>query len=421
VVDKLFGFLSYEISTRSKEGLIILYGDNGSGKTTILNLIFHALSPESAKGHRTFIARVPFKRLEIRFADGHCVSAFREEASSGPFAMRVAKGAKEIASHNFTIDPDGRVRDRDQDESTYRPLLDALEHLQLELFLLPDHRRIESTLDDDEEDPRRRPLRQREAFLDEESTQETIDSFVQQALSRAQHWTRRQALAATSQGETDTNKIYADILRTIVGPTQKNKAPPRVKFAELLEKAEALHKRSLTFSRFGLATPLGIKDLRPVLERAAPSKKGAITKILSPYIRSVEARLDALENLREAMETFTDIFSRFYNYKSVRFHVRRGISINLVHGSSRLAPKVLSSGEKQLLLLFCNVLLARSRPSVFIIDEPELSLNIKWQRELISSLMSCVKGSDVQFLFATHSLEMISLHERSAVKLETLE
>ena len=30
VVEKLFGFLSYEISTKSQENLIILYGDNGS-------------------------------------------------------------------------------------------------------------------------------------------------------------------------------------------------------------------------------------------------------------------------------------------------------------------------------------------------------------------------------------------------------
>ncbi len=419
VVDKLFGFLSYEISTKSHEDLIILYGDNGSGKTTILNLVFHALSPENAKGHRSFIAHVPFKQLEIRFADGHCVSAFREEASSGPFAMRVEKRGKDTVSHSFTVTADGSVQD--QDESTYRPLLDALKHLQLGLFLLPDHRRIESTLYNEEEDPRRLLLRHSQALLDEESAQETIDSFVQQALSRARHWTRRQALKATSQGETDTSKIYAEILRRIAGPTQGKKSPARMRFAELLAKTEALHKRSLTFSRFGLATPLAIKDLRPLLEGATPSKKGTITTILSPYIRSVEARLNALEDLREALETFTDIFSRFYNYKDLSFDIHRGISINLVHGSSRVAPDILSSGEKQLLLLFCNVLVTRSRPSVFIIDEPELSLNIKWQRELISSLMSCVKGSDVQFLFATHSLEMISLHKGSAVRLENSE
>jgi ABC-type glutathione transport system ATPase component len=168
-------------------------------------------------------------------------------------------------------------------------------------------------------------------------------------------------------------------------------------------------------------TPLAIGDLLPILESASRQKKGVITQVLSPYIRSFEARLNALEELREALNTFSEIFARFYNYKTLEFNLRTGISINLQHSTDKIAPEVLSSGEKQLLLLFCNVLLARSRPSVFIIDEPELSLNIKWQRELISSLLSCVRGCDVQFLFATHSLEMISLHKASAIKLENAE
>ncbi len=419
LVEKLFGFLSYKIKARSREDLIVLYGDNGSGKTTILNLIFHALSPEDGKGHRTFIAAIPLKKLEISLVDGHCVSASRKKTTSGVFTMRVEKDGQEIASHRFTLTREGTVRE--QDESTYRPLLQALAGLRLGLFLLPDTRRIESNLYEDEEEPRHRHLLRDQELLPQEAKQETIDTFVQHALGRATHWSRRQALAAASQGETDTNKIYAEILRRIAGPTRKTKSPERMTFAELLEKAETLHQRSVIFSRFGLVTPLGIGGILPVLESTSQQKKGVITQVLSPYIRSFEARLNALEELREALETFSGIFSRFYNYKSLTFDIHTGISINLQHSSARISPEVLSSGEKQLLLLFCNVLLARSRPSVFIIDEPELSLNIKWQRELISSLMSCVKGCDVQFLFATHSLEMISLHKASAVKLENAE
>ncbi len=414
VVDRLFGFLSYEIRAQSPEDLIILYGDNGTGKTTILNLVFHALSPRDRKGHRTFIARIPFKQLEINFARGDVVRLTRRRALPGPFTMTLEHGGRTAASHLFTVNEDGRVLD--QPDRTYRPLLDALHKVQLGLFLLPDDRRIKSTLYEDE--PTRRYYLRRGERVFEKARQDTVNAFVQQALTRATHWARRQALDATSQGETDTNQIYADILRTITASTQRE--DPRrddITFRGQLDKARALAKRSRAFSRLGLATPLAVDDLLPDLSRATIKHTEIIGQVLSPYLRSLEARLDALEELRQALETFSDIFARFYNYKALSFDVRSGITINLQHDSSEIPPDVLSSGEKQLLLLFCNVLLARTSPSVFVIDEPELSLNIKWQRELISSLMSCVKGCDVQLLLATHSLEMIALHKRCAVKL----
>lgn len=416
IIDKLFGYLSYKIKARSREDPIILYGDNGSGKTTILNLIFHTISPKDKEGHRTIIADIPFKRFEITFFDGHSVSVTRTKASKGPFTMQIKQSERELASHKFTLNPEGIVRS--QNESTYLPFLKSLAGLNLGLFWLPDNRKILSNLYEDETRLKQKITWGPEDLLIEETEPETIDILVQKALNRASNWTRRQALTAASQGETDTTKIYAEILRRIAGPTSMDKSTDHsMTFSELSKKAIALQDRSNSFRRLGLVAPIKFKDFIPVLKSASRDKQEVIRQVLSPYINSVEARLNALEELREALNTFSEIFKRFYNYKTLNFDVRRGIYINLQYSAEIITPEILSSGEKQLLLLFCNVLLARSRPSIFIIDEPELSLNIKWQRELISSLMSCVKGCDVQFIFATHSLEMISLHKASAIKL----
>ncbi|KHD09288.1 hypothetical protein PN36_34135 [Candidatus Thiomargarita nelsonii] len=81
---------------------------------------------------------------------------------------------------------------------------------------------------------------------------------------------------------------------------------------------------------------------------------------------------------------------------------------------------MLSSGEKQLLLLFCNTLIARDKATIFIIDEPEISLNIKWQRQLIRTLLNFTKDSQVQFLFATHSIELLSQYRSNVVKLSNI-
>jgi predicted ATPase len=64
---------------------------------------------------------------------------------------------------------------------------------------------------------------------------------------------------------------------------------------------------------------------------------------------------------------------------------------------------------------------ARDVASVFIIDEPELSLNIKWQRELIRALLECIEGSRGQFVMASHSTELFARHRDAVVRLVDLE
>jgi predicted ATP-dependent endonuclease of OLD family len=110
----------------------------------------------------------------------------------------------------------------------------------------------------------------------------------------------------------------------------------------------------------------------------------------------------------------------FAGSKVAHFNLRAGFTIKSGIGDP-LELDMLSSGEKQLLLLLCNTLASRDRASILIIDEPEISLNIKWQRRLIKALLDCIKGSNVQLIFATHSIELLAQHRHQVVKLENLE
>ena len=53
-----------------------------------------------------------------------------------------------------------------------------------------------------------------------------------------------------------------------------------------------------------------------------------------------------------------------------------------------------------------------------MIDEPELSLNVKWQRELTKTLLGFIVGTRTQFILATHSIELLSRRQDCVVKLE---
>ena len=49
---------------------------------------------------------------------------------------------------------------------------------------------------------------------------------------------------------------------------------------------------------------------------------------------------------------------------------------------------------------------------------PEISLNIKWQRELLSSLLACAGSNPVQYLIATHSFELLTSYKNNVVELK---
>ena len=139
--------------------------------------------------------------------------------------------------------------------------------------------------------------------------------------------------------------------------------------------------------------------------------------MLEPYVNSLEPRIEALLPLYQTVDKFVKIINRLLRDKSVIFRMSGGFSIVNRIGVE-LKPSQLSSGEQQLLLLFCYVLNGSDTSSVFIIDEPEISLNVKWQRIFVQSLLEITEGSQVQFLFASHSFELLSQHSDRVVVLE---
>jgi len=85
-IQKLFGYFDYNFICDASNKLdlarlTILYGLNGTGKTTILKLTYHLLSPEQRSGHKSEIVRTVFKKFCIFLLDGTTIWAEREKPS----------------------------------------------------------------------------------------------------------------------------------------------------------------------------------------------------------------------------------------------------------------------------------------------------------------------------------------------------
>lgn len=70
-----------------------------------------------------------------------------------------------------------------------------------------------------------------------------------------------------------------------------------------------------------------------------------------------------------------------------------------------IPPYMLSSGEKQMLVILLTALVQENRPGVLLMDEPEISLHIEWQQRLITLIRTL--NPNAQIILCTHSPAII--------------
>lgn len=85
--------------------------------------------------------------------------------------------------------------------------------------------------------------------------------------------------------------------------------------------------------------------------------------------------------------------------------VRNSNEILFSQYGETLQPYMLSSGEKQMLVILLTALVQENRPSVMLMDEPEISLHIEWQQRLITLIRTL--NPNTQIILCTHSPAII--------------
>lgn len=84
---------------------------------------------------------------------------------------------------------------------------------------------------------------------------------------------------------------------------------------------------------------------------------------------------------------------------------RKSNELNFIQYGEPLQPYLLSSGEKQILLILLTALTEDLEPYVFFMDEPEASLHFEWQKRLITMVREL--NPNAQIVMTTHSPALI--------------
>jgi predicted ATP-dependent endonuclease of OLD family len=152
-------------------------------------------------------------------------------------------------------------------------------------------------------------------------------------------------------------------------------------------------------------SPLEIEDLMAIFDNRRISR-------LAKDWRELQRGRSRIYSLRDLfIRRMNELLSR----KTIRITERNEVEV-VTQSGKVFDPSFLSSGEKQLFIMLGEVMLFEKNPFVLIADEPELSLHVRWQSELVTSIQQL--NENVQMIFATHSPDIVGGFSADIIKIE---
>lgn len=136
-------------------------------------------------------------------------------------------------------------------------------------------------------------------------------------------------------------------------------------------------------------------------------------------VKIIDKHKSELDFKRRKLDLFERVVNSFFEQtdKILIINSIGGIHVKIKDSSHKIEIDELSSGEKQLVIIIANMVFStRYNMSNIIIDEPEISLHIKWQDMFISALREI--NTDIQMILATHSPDIIGDYDDCCTPIE---
>lgn len=421
-VSGLFGLYVHKV-TLTDDRVTIIHGPNGVGKTVFLKLTHAFISGRYAE-----FAKIRFDAFEVMFSDGSIAQLVavrtkekgtadsitvkftdaRDETTQAELqgdALNIHKHASNLADQLPFISQVGPEEfiDRTSEEIlTAEGLIERYGDA---------HPRVRAKLTS-KEPKGLRNLRNRikSHFIE-------AQRLIRVAPTSSPDWRYR----PTSSRMTETVRAYSEDLKKQIDSTLANYAKQSQKLDQsfpqrLIEgsvqpfplsilKSEM---QNIEASRTRLRT-IGLLDRGDEAQNPYPlqisqldSLDATQISVMSVYARDTVMKLEVLESLASRVELLLNILNKKFTNKKIGISRDSGM---IVKGpdDQKIAINALSSGEQHEIVLLYDLLFKTSPNTLVLIDEPELSLHVSWQRSFLDDLLEVIKLAKFDVLLATHS------------------
>ena len=162
-------------------------------------------------------------------------------------------------------------------------------------------------------------------------------------------------------------------------------------------------------------------DLSRIQDLSNLEFKEEFAKALKIYFDDFDEKYQIYENFINQLELFTEIINDKLNFKDIAISREKGIFIKDTDFTGKqISLSQLSSGEKQEIILFYKLIFETPENTLLLIDEPEISLHIAWQKKFMDDLYKIIKFKKLNVIVATHSPQIINNHWENQIDLGEL-
>lgn len=149
----------------------------------------------------------------------------------------------------------------------------------------------------------------------------------------------------------------------------------------------------------------GISDIK-ALDNVEFNPEDA--RALKVYFDDFNEKYDVYRDFLERLDYFGEIVNSRFMFKQLVISREYGLKIIDIDTKRKIPLTNLSSGEKEIIVLFYTLLFEIPDGVLLLIDEPEISLHIAWQRLFMKDLKKIVQMKNLRAVIATHSPQIVS-------------
>lgn len=377
----LFGHFDYDIDL-ADGGMTILTGPNGYGKSTIIKCI-NALRNSEIE----YFLELDFISLDI----------LMEEESRN---LHIAKNKEVLFFNKMSIDKEQvflqkkRVRfgsgfessvglnaslnnDIEKTKQKYLNILKLMQETVGEVEYIEEQRLIRV-------DEHRMPRAFEEKRAADRRAVDVVDEIPKKLVVEMQRVANEYSRVANELDSTYPERLFAQ--KEVMSENEFEKM-----LSLMQEKVEKLNK-------YGISNISKLNQVGFQPEHA---------KALKVYFEDFERKYKEYELLMDKLDSFTDMVNRRFQFKQIVVSNEDGVSV-IDENQKKLKLSKLSSGEKEILVLFYQLLFEVKDGVMLLVDEPEISLHIAWQRMFAEDLKKIVKQKKMTAIVATHSPQIVN-------------